>query len=144
MANPELARLVDDNLAAVTAKDLDGALAGFAPDGVLIDPHYPVPRMQGHEAIAAGLGWVFRSMRELHFEVDGYFFAGDGSGAAAEVTSRHVLRNGRPIELRQTFVVRVSDRRIVRWQAYEPYGPHGVAGLARRLSRLAYAPGRGR
>jgi hypothetical protein len=36
---------------AVMAKDIDAALATFADDAVLIDPHYPEPRMKGRVAI---------------------------------------------------------------------------------------------
>ena len=137
-----LKKAIDDNLAAVSAKQLDAAVAGFAVDGVLIDPHYPVTRMVGREAIAAGLGWMFGAMRELNFEVDRYF--GDGSeGGAIEVTSRHVLGNGRIVGLQQMFVIEARGGLITRWQAYEPYGPHGIAGLIPRLARLRHGRSRG-
>lgn len=131
-----LHELVEANLAAITAKDLDRALAGFAPDGELIDPHYPRPHMTGHAQIAAGLRWVFSGMRELNFVVDRYFPGPDGRSIAAEVTSDHVLRGGRGVHVRQTFVVDARDDLITRWQAYVTYGPHGIAGIARRLGAL--------
>jgi ketosteroid isomerase-like protein len=138
-----LRQVIDSSLGAIAAKDLDRALAGFADrDAVLIDPHYPVPRMVGRDAIAGGLTWAFATMRQLDFVVDRYFFADDGTGAAVEVTSDHVLKNGRPIHLKQAFVVETRDGLIVRWQAYEPYGPHGIAGIARRLSAARQRYGR--
>ena len=40
-------RLID----AFMAKDIDAVMALFADDALLVDPHYPVPRMQGRVAI---------------------------------------------------------------------------------------------
>lgn len=130
-----LKKTIDDNLAAVSAKQLEAAVMGFAEDGVLIDPHYPVARMVGRDAISAGLAWVFEGMQELNFTVDHYLSGSPGFGAV-EVSARHVLRGGRVVALQQVFVVETSAGLIARWQAYEPYGPHGIAGLIPRLARL--------
>ncbi|KQV07013.1 nuclear transport factor 2 family protein [Leifsonia sp. Root112D2] len=132
-----LKQLIDRNLEAVSAKDLDKAVAAFAVDGALIDPHYPIDRMQGHEQIAEGFRWVFAGMQQLGFTVERYFFADDGLTVSVEVLSNHVLKNGRPLEFRQVFVVETCDGLITRWQAYEPYGPHGVGGFFLGLGKRA-------
>lgn len=136
--------LITDNLAALTAKDVEAAVATFASHGVLIDPHYPRPRMAGHTEIREGLQWVVAGMLELNFTVDSWFFGEDGTSAAVEVSSRHVLMSGRSLEFGQCFVVETADGRVIRWQAYEPYGPGGVGGLALGVSRLKFRRSRRR
>ena len=49
---------------AVNASDVDGILACWAPDGVLMPPHHP--RVQGHAAIAEYFRTVF-ARRSLSF-----------------------------------------------------------------------------
>jgi len=49
---------------AVNASDVDGILACWAPDGVLMPPHHP--RVQGHAAIAEYFRTVF-ARRRLSF-----------------------------------------------------------------------------
>jgi ketosteroid isomerase-like protein len=68
-----LEALVRAAFAAVMAKDLDACLGGFAEDGVLIDPHYPVQRMEAKAAIADGMRWGFGGMEVLGFEIERYF-----------------------------------------------------------------------
>ena len=46
---------------AAEAADIRAALACFAENGVLIDPHYPNPEMRGRAEIEKGLVWDFRS-----------------------------------------------------------------------------------
>lgn len=134
----QLKALVEDNLAAVTAKNIPEALSGFAYDGVLIDPHYPRPRMSGHPEIGAGLRWVFAAMRELNFTPLSWYFTEDGRSVSLEVSSRHILRNGRELNFDQCFAVDTKDGRIARWRAYTPYAPNGIGGAMLSLGKLSY------
>jgi ketosteroid isomerase-like protein len=130
--------LIRAAFAAVMAKDLDACLAGFAEDGVLIDPHYPIRRMEGKAAIADGLRWSFGGMEVLGFEIERYFEAADGRSAAVEVATHHVLKGGRSLNFPQVFVFQVRDGLITRLQAYEPYGPGGIVGLFLGVQRLLH------
>lgn len=134
----ELRALVEDNLAAVTDKNMPEALSSFAYDGVLIDPHYPRPRMSGHTEIEAGLQWVFAAMRELNFTPHSWYFTEDGRSVSVEVSAAHILRNGRELNFDQCFVVDTRDGRISRWRAYTPYAPNGIGGAMLSLGKLSY------
>lgn len=130
--------LIERNLNAVMAKDLDAAVSAFAPDGILIDPHYPRSRMTGRAEIESGFRWVFTGMKELNFSVLTCFYSEDDASAAVEVVSNHVLANGRRLAFPQCFVVDAEGDLIDRWQAYEPYGPNGIGGLFLGLGKLGY------
>jgi ketosteroid isomerase-like protein len=121
---------------AVMAKDIDAALATFADDAVLIDPHYPEPRMKGRAAIERGLRWSFGSLDKPGFSVRNSASSGDIS--FFEVDTRHRLKIGLTVAFDQVFVVETHDGRIARLQAYEPYPAPGVAGLIRRATRIAW------
>lgn len=121
---------------AFEAKDVDAALALFAGDAVLVDPHYPAPRMAGKAAIADGLRWAFRTLRTLRFTTLTYCASADGGHAAVEVASAHVLATGMALAFQQVFVVDTRDGLVTRLQAYEPYGPNGIGGLVLGLTRL--------
>jgi SnoaL-like domain len=56
-------RLID----AFMVKDLNSVMSLFADDAVLIDPHYPQPRMQGRAAIERGLRWGLNSLDKPGF-----------------------------------------------------------------------------
>ncbi len=130
---------VEAAFAAVMAQDVEAVLGCMTPDAVLVDPHYPVTRMEGQEAIADGLRWAFGGMRSMRFEIERYFESPDGASAAVEVATHHVLRLGnRHLDFPQVFVMDFEGDRVARMQAYEPYGPGGPAGLfigAERLRR---------
>jgi len=129
--------LVERALAAVEAKDLDSVLACLAEDAVVIDPHYPQPTMRGKDGIADGLRWVFATMRQLGFPIVSYFEAADGTKAAVEVATAHVLAaGGMRLAFPQVFVIEARDGRITRLQAYTPYGPPGIGGMFLALTRL--------
>jgi ketosteroid isomerase-like protein len=136
--NSHLKKLIDDNFAAVAAKDLDAALAAMADDAVLYDPHYPTPTMTGKSAIASGFRWVFSTMKSMRFDVERYFFGDDGRSAAVEVSTHHVLNVGGNLDFRQVFVVETDGTRITRWTAYEPYGPNGGAGIGLKIGHFFY------
>jgi ketosteroid isomerase-like protein len=121
---------------AFMARDLDLAASFFADDAVLIDPHYPQPRMQGRAQIERGLRWGLSSLAKPGFTVRRS--ASDGDIAFFEVDTRHVLKIGMTIAFEQVFVLEWRGDKIVRLQAYEPYPAPGVAGLIRRSTRLAW------
>ena len=59
MSSTAVQRL-QDVLMRFEAKDIEGVVGLFAPDGVFADPHYPPPvgpSMAGHDAIREGLTW---------------------------------------------------------------------------------------
>jgi ketosteroid isomerase-like protein len=128
--------IIEHCLAAIMAKDLDQVLSLLADDAVVIDPHYPVPRMQGKAAIADGLRWVFGTMQQLGFSISNYFEAGDGRRAAVEIATTHVLRAGMRLRFPQVFVFETWDGKITRLQVYPPYGPPGIGALVLALVRL--------
>ena len=115
-------------LARFQAKDIDGVLALFAPDGVLFDPHYPPPvgpSMAGHNAIREGLTWGLGMLEQPGFTVR-HQLAGAGGGpvAAAEVDTNHRLAGGATLAFPQLFVAEVGDDGLLRrLQSYTPYPP---------------------
>jgi ketosteroid isomerase-like protein len=121
---------------AVMAKDIDAALATFVDDAVLIDPHYPEPRMKGRVAIERGLRWSLGSLDKPGFSIRNSASSGDIS--FFEVDTRHRLKIGLTVAFDQVFVVETREGRIARLQAYEPYPAPGVAGLIRRATRIAW------
>ncbi len=127
---------IERSFAAVMAKDLDAVLSFFAEDSVLIDPHYPSPRMVGKAAIGDGLTWAFSNMEQMGFTIVHYFAGEDGKSAVVEVDTAHVLRGGMKLNFPQVFVIETRDGLITRLQAYEPYGPPGIGGLMLGLTRL--------
>ena len=118
------------------ARDIDGVLALFADDAVLIDPHYPEPRMLGRSAIERGVRWGLSSLAKPGFAVRKCAINGDLG--FFEVDTKHKLAIGLTIAFNQVFVMEARNGRITRLQAYEPYPAPGVAGLIRRATRLVW------
>ena len=137
-----LRELIEGNLRAVSAKDLDAAIADFADDAVVDDPHHPMRPARGRDAIAEVLVWTFQQMKSMHFEIDNYFESADGRGAAVEASCRFEPGMGSAIELRQVFVVESDGTKITRWTAYEPYRPNGVMGAGLRVGHTVYHLGK--
>ena len=54
-----ISQLTQGLIAAFEAKDLPAALAFFADDAVVIDPHYPQPVMKGKAAIEITELWKY-------------------------------------------------------------------------------------
>jgi ketosteroid isomerase-like protein len=121
---------------AFMAKDLDGVMALFADDAMLIDPHYPQARMQGRAAIERGLRWGLSSLEQPGFALR--HSAVEGDIGFFEVDTTHRLKIGMTVAFEQVFVVEARGDKITRLQAYEPYPAPGVAGLIRRASRLSW------
>ncbi len=131
-----LRELIEREFDAVMAKDMQGVLSAFADNGVLIDPHYPTPRMAGKRAIAEGLRWGFGGTKTFGFKITNYFESADGQSAAVEVDTSHVLKTGMKLQFPQMFVIETENGLITRLQAYEPYGPGGIGGVILGLMRL--------
>lgn len=130
--------LVEHMFAAVVAKDLEAALQCFAEDAVLIDPHYPSPVMDGKAAIADGLRWGFKGMKQFGFNIVTYFELADGQKAAIEVATHHILQTGKHLQFPQAFFIDTQNNLISRIQAYEPYGPSGIVGLVLAGTRVQH------
>ena len=63
------ANLLNGVLAAFVRRDLEGALAFFADDAIIFDPHYPVAEMRGKPAIRRGLAWALGNMEKPGFVI---------------------------------------------------------------------------
>ena len=133
-----LRTLVECAFATVESMNLLATLALFADDAVVIDPHYPQPRMAGKAAIEQGLRWGFGSMRKMGFPIVNYFEDDTGRKAVVEIATSHVLSTGMKLDFSQIFVVEVRDGLVTRLQAYEPYGPTGIPGAILGVTRLVW------
>ncbi len=118
------------------AKDLAAALACFAEDAVLFDPHYPVPEMRGKAAIRRGLAWGLGNMEQPGFAIRQLWI--DGESAVVEVDTHHIFRGGLALDFPQVFVIETRDGLITRLQAYVPYGPPGIGGLLTKITRILW------
>lgn len=128
--------LINRTFATVEAKDLDAMLSVFAENAIVIDPHYPTPRMQGKPAITEGFRWGITSMKSFGFTIVNYFESSDGQRAAVETASHHILKQGMKLDFPQVFIFEATNGLITRMQAYEPYGPNGIGGMFLSLVRL--------
>ena len=131
----ELPECLAGALAAIQRKDLAGTLRYFAADALVIDPHYPTPRMAGQAALEDGLRWVFGTLDTMRFTPLNVWVAPDGSSAALEVATAHTVR-GMPLRFTQVFVAEMRDGCITRLQSYPPYGPPGIGALMLSGTRL--------
>ena len=86
-------------LDAFMRKDIDAALQFFADDAVLIDPHYPEPRMKGRAAIERGLRWGLSSLEKPGFSIRNR--ARDGAIEFFECDTKHKLSLGPTIAFDQ-------------------------------------------
>jgi ketosteroid isomerase-like protein len=136
MMSVTLHDLVTDTFASLEAKDLEALMRKFADDAVLIDPHFPVSRMQGKETIRECMREAMKGMYAFGYTIVNYCESANGRCAAVETATHHVLRQGMNRNFPQVFIVEVADGHITRLQAYEPYGPHGIIGLFLWLARL--------
>lgn len=125
---------VEALFAAFAAKDMEAVLSFFADEAVVVDPHYPTPRMEGISTVRAGFEWAFASLEQPGFTVRRLWT--DGDSGVAEVDTHHRLKGGMQINFPQLFVVETRDGQVTRLQAYTPYGPQGVGGWILTLTRL--------
>jgi ketosteroid isomerase-like protein len=129
--------LVRRTFATLQAKDLETLMHMFAEDAVVIDPHFPTPRMHWKATIRKGFREAMSGMRSFGYIIVNYFESENGQGAAVETATHHVLKQGMERNFPQVFIFEVADEHITRLQAYEPYGPHGIIGVFLWLARLA-------
>jgi hypothetical protein len=108
----------------------------FAEDAVVIDPHFPTPRMQGKAAIRAGFRGAMSGMRSFGYTIVNYFESENGQSAAVETATHHVLKQGMQRNFPQVFIFEMANGHITRLQVYEPYGPHGIMGVFLFVARL--------
>jgi ketosteroid isomerase-like protein len=134
--NTSLHEVVTRTFAAVEAKDLDMMMSLFADDAVLIDPHFPILRMQGKVAIKEGMRGAIAEMQSFGYTTVNYFESENGQRAAVETATHHVIKQGKKVNFPQVFIFEVAEGRITRMQAYEPHGPHGMYGVYLFFARL--------
>lgn len=129
-------KTIDALIEAFTNKDLEAALALFADDALVYDPHYPVPTMQGKDAIRQGFAWGLGNMEQPGFTVRHLW--SDGTSGALEVDTHHVFKGGMALKFDQVFVFETRDGLITRLQSYVPYPPGGIGGLLARVTRWSW------
>ena len=119
--------LIDRLFRAYEAKDKTAALACYADDVVLVDPHYPGARMEGKAALADSVDWAFENARSLGFTVRHVFLevgdADDVERAVVEVDSHHVWADGTEARFPQLFVFEARDGLVTEVRAYQMYPP---------------------
>ena len=119
--------LIDRLFRAYEARDKEAALACYADDVVLVDPHYPGARMEGKAALADSVDWAFENARSLGFSVRHAFEeVGDDDGverAVVEVDSHHVWADGAEARFPQLFVFEARDGLVTEVRAYQMYPP---------------------
>lgn len=135
MADPAY-EIGDAMFKALIRGDKEGAIAFFADDAVIFDPHYPQPLMRGKAEIRAGLDWGFGSMKTFGFDTKHYFPGKDGLSGVFEVDTHHVLKIGKKLDFPQVFVVETNGKQVTALRAYEPYGPNGLGGVFLGIERL--------
>jgi ketosteroid isomerase-like protein len=134
LSDPE--NLLRGALAAFESKELARGLAMFAPDAVVIDPHYPQPEMRGMRAITRGMKWAMSTLEKPEFTVRRTWT--DGSSVVAEVDTHHVIRGSMVQRFPQVLVAETRDGKITYLRSYAPYGPHGIGGYVLSLTRLVW------
>jgi ketosteroid isomerase-like protein len=79
--------LVRRTFATLQAKDLETLMQMFADHAVVIEPHFPTPRMQGKASIRKGFGEAMSGMRSFGYTIANYFESENGQGAAVETAT---------------------------------------------------------
>ncbi|NKQ35132.1 MAG: nuclear transport factor 2 family protein [Chloroflexi bacterium] len=128
--------VVEQLLDAFLALDLETAMDCFADDAVLYDPHYPVQRMEGKEAIRQGLAWGIGNLEKPGFTVRHVW--SDGKSGAVEMDTHHVFKGGMKLNFDQVFVFETKDGKITRLQSYVPYTPGGLGGFMAKATRWSW------
>lgn len=76
MPSPNVVAVVQEQIAAYNARDLDRTLSFYAPNATIVDGNGAVLE-EGHEAIRAIYARVFAENSELHAEVPVIFHVGE-------------------------------------------------------------------
>jgi len=136
--NINLEKIVRDHFNAVEAKDLNEVMSFYHPDIDFIDPHYPKVEMKGTDEVFKGLTWSFKTVKSFGFSDVNYFEHKEGTKASVEYDSKIELFNGKSFKFRQVFIIETNKNKIIRLQAYEPYGPHGAHKVFLEVTRLMH------
>ena len=115
-------------------KNLEGMLELIHEDAIFIDPHYPIERMEGKQAIRQGLTWGLETLAKPGFKIK-KFHASENSGAV-EVATHHVLKVGMEVKFAQVFIFEVNEGQLTRLQAFVPYREPGIGGWIPRITGL--------
>lgn len=106
-------QVVDEFIAAFTAKDIEAAMALVAEDCYY--DNVPVGDMRGHQAMREFLAPMFASKGPVTFEV--HRSACTGSTVFNERTD-HMVMKGKQISIPVAGVFEVEDGRITFWRDY--------------------------
>ncbi len=93
--------LIVHTFATVEGKALDTLMQNFAADAILIDPHFPVKRMQWKAVITEGFREAMDGMRSFGYTIVNYFESTDGQRAAVETVTHHILKAGKRLNFRR-------------------------------------------
>ena len=126
--------LIEELFSRMMARDKDGMLELFADDATVHDPHYPIPLMEGKEAIDQGLTWGLANIAEPGFTVRKVWL--EDGGGVVETHTFHTLKAGIKLDFEQIFLFECQDGKITRLRAFVPYPPPGIGGGITRLTGL--------
>ena len=113
-------------------RNLEAMLEMIHDDAVLIDPHYPVMRMEGKAAVTQGLTWGLETLVKPGFKVRQFYES--KNGGMVEVDTHHVLKGGMEVKFDQAFAFEVCDGQFIRIQAFVPYRQPGIGGWIPRIT----------
>ena len=113
-------------------RNLEAMLDLIHEDAIVIDPHYPIERMEGKAAITRGLTWGLDTLVKPGFKVR-QFYESENSGMV-EVDTHHVLKGGMEVKFEQAFAFEIADGKLIRIQAFVPYRQPGIGGWIPRIT----------
>ena len=113
-------------------RNLEAMLDLIHEDAIVIDPHYPIERMEGKAAITRGLTWGLDTLGKPGFKVR-QFYESENSGMV-EVDTHHVLKGGMEVKFEQAFAFEIADGKLIRIQAFVPYRQPGIGGWIPRIT----------
>src|SRR5437660_9476792 len=86
--------LIMHTFATLEAKDLEAMMSLLAAEAVVIDPHFPTPRMQGKAVITEGFRGAMDGMQSFGYTIVNYCEPENGRWAAVETETHHVVTRG--------------------------------------------------
>lgn len=107
----DAAQIIQDQVDAYNARDLDRFLGFYAPDVVLEDAAGSV-MMQGHDALRGFYGAMFEQSPNLHADIPKRIVVGSWVIDEEEVSGMQV--EGFPPELHAAVIYQVEDGKIAR------------------------------
>lgn len=110
--------LLETFFAALGARDVDAAMACYAP-GARLEVVAPGPFGGEHVASREGLQAFFRTISEIRFEILGLIV--DGNRVAVEVRSAGRLANGKPYQNRYHDYFELENGRISVFREYPTF-----------------------